>query len=191
MNQKNHILFIFVLVALATASRLLPHPNNFTPLLAIALFAGRQLPGRFSSLGLVAVSMLAIDLPLIFTQILPQSGAAILPKIVLVNVFVYGTVLGTAMISNRVRAVSNWQTTLLGSLAASLAFFLATNLASWMAFYPLSWSSLVQCYVNAVPFFKNTWLSTLLYSAAFYLALEARHRWEQRQSLRRSTLAAS
>lgn len=191
MNNKSHALFIFVLISLATLTRLLPHPTNFTPLIAIALLAGRQLPGRLPSIGIVAASMLAVDLPLILTQVIPQSGPDIISKILIVNTFVYGTIFGIVLISNRVQKLKNWQFTIVGTLAASLAFFLTTNFASWIAFYPHSWSTLGQCYLSAIPFFKHTWLSTVLYSGVFYLALEAFQQWHHRRALHQSAETTS
>ncbi len=140
---------------------------------------------------IVAVSMLAVDLPLILTQVIPQSGTEIVPQLLLVNAFVYGTILTITHVSNRLKKLRNWQFTIAGSLAASLAFFLTTNFASWIAFYPHTWSSLGQCYLSAIPFFKNTWISTLLYSGAFYLALEVFHFWQSGRTLNRSTTAAA
>ena len=171
MKQNHRTLFLFLLVGLATLSRLLPHPVNFTPLLAIALLAGRQIPRGFAAPAIVMASMLVIDVPFIAMQVLPQSTADHLPKILLVNGFVYGTILSLTILSQKIQAMKDWQFTLIGSLAASLAFFLTTNFASWLAYYPLSWASFAQCYASAIPFFKNTWLSTLLYSGAFSICL--------------------
>lgn len=164
MNTNQKTLFVITLLTLASIARLLPHPVNFTPLLAIALFSGRHIPGRFSGIGLVFLSMIVIDLPYIASQVIPQSGETILSKLILVNAAVYGTVLGLTYLAQKTRHCKSFRVGLLGSLAASMAFFVITNFASWLAFYPNSWSGFASCYASAIPYFKNTWISTLLYS---------------------------
>lgn len=168
MKPKHQTLFVLFLITLATLTRLLPHPINFTPLLAVALFAGRHISGRLSGIGLVAVSMLVIDIPYVVSEVLPQADLNLLSNILLVNISVYGTVLGLTFAAQRIKAFRGFRTTLLGSLAASMAFFVITNFASWLAYYPTSWTSLVACYSSAIPFFKNTWFSTLLYSGVLF-----------------------
>lgn len=184
MKQTPRTLFLFVLIGLATLSRLLPHPVNFTPLLAIALLAGRQLPRGFAAPAIVVTSMLAIDLPYLVSQVLPQSTADLVPKILLVNGFVYGTILSLTYFAQHIRGLKDWQFTLVGSFASSLAFFLTTNFASWLAFYPLSITSFAQCYSSAIPFFKNTWISTLLYGGTFHICLSLFDRYTALRSHR-------
>jgi hypothetical protein len=168
MKPNQQILLVLLLITLATVTRLLPHPFNFTPLLAVALLAGRHIPGRLSGLGLVAVSMLVIDLPYVVSQVLPLADMTLLSKIILVNLFVYGTVLGLTLAAQGTKSYRGFRTTLFGSLAASMAFFLITNFASWLAYYPTSWTGLIACYTSAIPYFKNTWFSTLLYSGVLF-----------------------
>jgi hypothetical protein len=168
MKPNHQLLFVLLLIALATVTRLLPHPINFTPLLAVALFAGRHISGRLSGIGIVAASMLVIDLPYVASQVFPQADTTSLSKIILVNVFVYGTVIGLTFAAQKTKSYRGFRTTLFGSLAASMAFFLITNFASWLAYYPTSWTGLAACYTSAIPFFKNTWISTLLYSGVLF-----------------------
>jgi hypothetical protein len=168
MKPNHQTLFVLPLIALATVTRLVPHPVNFTPLLAVALFAGRHISGRLSGLGLVAVSMLVIDLPYVVSQVLPQADMKLLSSIILVNLSVYGTVLGLTLAAQKTKSYRGFRTTLFGSLVASMAFFLITNFASWLAYYPTSWTALVSCFTSAIPYFKNTWISTLLYSGVLF-----------------------
>ena len=56
------------------------------------------------------------------------------------------------------------------SLASSLAFFAATNLAVWYgsSWYPQSWQGLVECYAAALPFLKYTLLGDLFYACLLF-----------------------
>ena len=56
------------------------------------------------------------------------------------------------------------------SLIASVTFFLASNFAVWAEWnmYPKTWSGLVACYVAAVPFFRNSLVSELAFTALIF-----------------------
>ena len=56
------------------------------------------------------------------------------------------------------------------SLAASVSFFLLSNFMVWVAWdmYPRTLDGLLACYAAAIPFFRNTAVSDLLFTAAFF-----------------------
>ena len=55
------------------------------------------------------------------------------------------------------------------SLAGSAAFFIITNFAHWMMFFPIhNAGTLVQCYIDAVPFFRNAIFGDLAYVAVLF-----------------------
>ena len=57
-----------------------------------------------------------------------------------------------------------------GSLAASIAFFVVSNLAVWAVWhmYPKTLAGLMTAYVAAIPFFRNQVLADLVFSAALF-----------------------
>ena len=60
----------------------------------------------------------------------------------------------------------------INSFIGSLIFFITSNFGVWLTssgFYPFSLSGLLSCYIAAIPFFKNTMLSTFLYSFALFI----------------------
>ena len=61
-----------------------------------------------------------------------------------------------------------------GALGASVLFFIISNFAVWLSDpdYPLTWGGLLLCYEMAIPFFRGTLASDLLYSAAFFGIME-------------------
>jgi hypothetical protein len=56
------------------------------------------------------------------------------------------------------------------SLATSISFFVVSNLAVWAftSMYAHTMNGLVQCFALAVPFFRHTVASDLIYSAIFF-----------------------
>jgi hypothetical protein len=60
------------------------------------------------------------------------------------------------------------------SLLASIAFFLISNFGVWLSDpdYPLNAAGLILCYEMAIPFFKNTIMGDLAYSAILFGGFE-------------------
>jgi len=56
------------------------------------------------------------------------------------------------------------------ALASSVSFFLLSNFVVWLAYnmYPKTLSGLVACYVAAVPFFRGTFASDLLFTPVLF-----------------------
>ena len=147
---------------MAAFSRLIPHAPNFTPVISIALFAGAYLKKGYAFLVPVAALLLS-DVVIGFYGLETMA-------------FVYGTlILIVAMGLLLEKKVSAGK--LLGlSLAGAVVFFVTTNFAVWLvpgSIYPKTMAGLAQCYVMAIPFFGNTLLSTLVYSAAMFGVYEA------------------
>lgn len=160
-------LALLAMVLAAAAFRLLPHPPNFTPVGAMALFAGATFAGRRIALLVPIVAMVLSDLLLGFSAITP---------------FVYGSIALAAVIGFRLRHRRSVAGVLGGALASSILFFIITNFAVWVLFdyYPKTPAGLAACYVAAIPFFQNTLAGDLFFSAALFGGLwiaEARFAW--------------
>ncbi|HTL70123.1 MAG TPA: DUF6580 family putative transport protein [Candidatus Eisenbacteria bacterium] len=142
------------LAAGGMALRLLPHPMNFTPLTAIALFSGMVLPRR-AALAVPVAAMVLSDLVLGLHPLVAVTWGS----------FLLVALLGSAL-SNR----PGPRTALAGTLAGSLFFFFTTNLAVFLFqdMYPKNASGLAQCFAMALPFFRSMLAGDLLYSAALF-----------------------
>ena len=161
---------VFVLIVLAAASRLLPHPPNFAPVAAIGLFAG-ALSGRRIGWLVPLLALLASDLVLGFYH----------PVGMLWNYLAFGSclLLGSGWLG-RSRTFGRVAGAV---LASSVAFFVLSNFGMWASgYYPRTWAGLVECYVAAVPFFRNTLASDVLYSAALFGGYALLARWFVRPS---------
>lgn len=142
------------LIAAAVGLRLLPHPANFAPMAAVAIFGGAVLPRRIAvwvPLGAMVVSDMFIG----FYTMMPVTWACY--------------VLIALASSHWLRRPSLAKGAAL-TLGSSLFFFAVTNLAVWVTsgMYAHTWNGFVRCYAMALPFFRNTAASDLVYTAALF-----------------------
>lgn len=138
------------MVLAAAAFRLLPHPSNFTPVGAMALFAGTAFADRRIALLIPIAAMVLSDLLLGFSIVTP---------------FVYGSIALATVIGFWIRRRRSVATVLGGAVASAILFFIITNFAVWALFdyYPKTAAGLVVCYVAAIPFFQNTLAGDLFF----------------------------
>jgi len=153
--NSTRLLAILTAILCAAVLRLVPHPPNFAPITAMALFSGAYLGKRPLAFATPLGAMVLSDALIGFHSGLP---------------FVYGSValivlLGWVVLS-RVTALR-----LAGAaLASSVLFFVVTNFGTWLlsGMYPLSAAGLAACYVAAIPFFQNTVVGDLFYSGLLF-----------------------
>lgn len=158
------------MILLAALSRLLPHPMNFSPVEAIALFGGAYFAARGWAVAVPLLAMLVSDLILGVTiggmywdYMTGLSFWSVYLCIALSTVMGFG-------LRGRVGAGR-----VLGySLAGSVLFFVVTNFFTWFGgtLYPQTFEGLVACYIAAIPFFQNTLLGTLFYAAVLFGGFE-------------------
>ncbi len=152
-----NIVFALVLVFFAAFSRLIPHAPNFTPVIAIALFSGAYLKKKYAFLVPFAALLLS-DLVIGFYDL--GSMAVVYGTILLI--VAAGLILEKKISAGRILGLS---------LAGAVVFFITTNFAVWLvpsSMYPKTLAGLAECYTLAIPFFGNTLLSTLIYSASMF-----------------------
>ncbi|MCB0365381.1 MAG: hypothetical protein H6624_00515 [Bdellovibrionaceae bacterium] len=160
MNKSYRIFLLSALVLLAAASRWLPHPPNFTPLMAMALFAGALFRDLRWALVVPALGMLISDFGLGFhDQMLPVYVSLIAG--VGIGRWVGSKGEGAAPLAKRLP---------FGILSSSLVFFTLSNFFVWAfaGLYPRTGAGLVQSYVMAIPFFHNELLGNLFYSGVLF-----------------------
>jgi hypothetical protein len=154
-NLLYRTLLALVLIAIAAALRVVPHPWNFTPVGAMALFSGAILKDRRLAFVVPLVALFAGDIFIGFHKLMPIVYASFL-----VNVAI------GFWLRNRRTVARISATTLIGAIQ----FFLVTNFAVW-AFglsYPRTGAGLAACYVAGIPFFWNTLAGDAAYAALFF-----------------------
>lgn len=171
MTTKNKLIISAILIALGVACRLLPHLWNFAPIAAIALFSGTYLGRRYAAVVPVA-AMLIGDLFIGF-----YAWHLMLA--------VYGCYVLIGLMGAWIKKYKSLETIIAGSLLASVIFFLATNLAVWQfsPWYAKNLQGLIHCFAMALPFFRNTLLGNLFYTAVLFGAYEGAMIWLERKKL--------
>lgn len=162
------------LIALAVISRIIPHPHNFTPIGAIALFGSAYFSQKWLAAVVPFVAMWLSDLFLnnvVYARMFPDyyDGFQWFGSLWVYASFFLISLMG--MVS--LRKVSLLR--IGGSaLASSVLFFLITNFAVWYgsAQYPQSLAGLAACYGMAIPFFSNTVLGDLVYAGVLFGVFE-------------------
>lgn len=159
MNSNNilkpRFLVLSAFVLMAALTRLIPHPPNFAPIGALALFGGAFFLNKKHAFIIPVAAMLISDLFIGFHALMP---------------FVYGSFVLIVLLGFRLRENKKVLPVTLSALAASVIFFIISNLGVWLAgsFYPKNLIGLTECYIAAIPFFHNTLLSDILYTAVLF-----------------------
>ena len=153
--KHNSLAVIVLMVVAAAAFRLFPHPPNFAPIAAMALFAGAHITNRRLALLVPLAAMFASDLLL-----------GLHSAIVLVYVCMAISVVIGMQLNNRIRLA----TVAGASVLSSVLFFAITNFGVWLStdLYPADLSGLLASYVAAIPFFHNTLLGDALFSGILF-----------------------
>ena len=146
MKEKNkRILFITFFIVVAALMRLIPHPPNFVPLTAIAIFAGI----KFKNIKLAYI--IPISIMLISDLFIGFSHVSIFVYLAFILITTYSFVVKSYHIKN--------------ILFSSLIFFIVTNFGVWLlGGYTYSLEGLILCYTMAIPFFTNSILADLFFS---------------------------
>ena len=153
---EKHGLF-YLLVVFVVASRLLPHPMNFTPVGALALFSGAYIANKRSWLIPLAVLFIS-DLYIGFYS-----------PLVMLSVYVsfaISAVLGRYALSNK-RTVMRIGA---GAVGSATVLFVLSNFALWLTglYYPMTIEGLTLCFVKAIPFYGYSLAGDLFYAAVLF-----------------------
>jgi len=153
-TDRFQLAIAFSLIAIGISLRLLPHPANFAPITAIAIFGGAVLPRR-AAVWVPLAAMMVSDLFIGFYDIIWVTWAC------------YAVI---ALASHYWLRTLTLRRGVAVTLSASLFFFIVTNFAVWAAsgMYAHTWHGFIQCYIMAVPFFRNTLASDLVYTAVLF-----------------------
>jgi hypothetical protein len=167
-NYKIGVLIIMVVAA--AMSRLLPHPPNFTPIGAMALFGAAYFPKKWMA---VVVPLLSLWLSSMILDNVFFSGsyAGVFQWFSQPFVFLaFGLTVAIGwLLLKKVSAVN----VLAAAVASSLIFFLVVNFGFWLSFSPVkNVATLMASYTAAIPFDLMTLTSNLIYSAILFGAYE-------------------
>ena len=150
-------IFPIGLILVLVFARLIPHPPNFTPIIAVAIMSGYFFRNIYLSFAILLISMLLADAFIGFYSNM---------------LFVYLSLLLIVFIFHKISEKMNFKNLFICGFIASLIFFIISNFGVWVLGspgvldlpYEKNLNGLVECYILAIPFFGNTFLSTLIFS---------------------------
>ena len=155
-------IFPLSLILILAFARLIPHPWNFTPVIAVAILSGYFFKNIYLSFSILLISMLIADVFLGFYENM---------------IFVYISLLLIAFVFFKISKKINFKNLFIYSFAGSLIFFVISNFGVWILGspgvdnlpYDKNLNGLIECYILAIPFFGNTFLSTLIFAYPAHL----------------------
>ena len=151
MNYLKGIIFITLILVL---SRIIPHPPNFTPILA----------------GIIFLPFIKKDLT--FSVIVPLAAMLISDLIIGMHSLMLWTYAPIILLSCLTYYFHQDKIMRIGNLAVAspMIFFLISNFGVWIlgSSYARDISGLMECYFNAIPFYASSAISCLLFTALFY-----------------------
>ena len=169
MKKLNiNISLLIGIMFVAALMRLLPHPPNFSPILAIGIFGAAHFTKKWHAL---FISMLAIwfsDLIInnfiymnnpefvwFYNGFLWQYASYL--SIILLNIYIF---------RNKISLLKTFGT----AFGSSAIFFLVSNFGVWIGsgIYSKNLIGLVTCYTAGIPFFQNTIISNLLFTTVLF-----------------------
>lgn len=161
---KPRLIAVLGLILAATATRLLPHPPNFTAITAMALFGGAHFADKRWAFFVPLAALFLSDLVIGLHPLLPV---------------VYGSFAMIVWIGLQLRTRRRLLPIAGATLASSVLFFVVTNFGVWGlgSLYPRTAEGLIACYVAAIPFFRNTLLGDAVYTAALFSGLALLERY--------------
>ena len=143
LQKKKNLQSFFFIFFFLTISRLIPHESNFTPILSISILGYLFSKILWLKVLIVLGSMFFSDLIIGFHDFM---------------IYVYFSLILLIIISNSKNYIYM-------IFIGPLIFFIVTNFGVWLSssYYTKNIDGLIECFYMAIPFFKNTILSTFFY----------------------------
>ena len=150
-------IFTISLILILTISRVIPHEPNFTPIISVAIMSGYFFRNIYLSYMTLFIAMLLADLFIGFYENM---------------FFIYATLFLITYIFYSLKSKINLKNLYIFSLMGSSLFYLISNFGVWFLgeMYEKNLDGLVYCYFLAIPFFKNTIISTLIFTYGAFIA---------------------
>ena len=170
MKVSKHTLISFLLLVLIAALyRAIPgRPWGFAPQFAMAIFGGSVLSDKKLAITLPVLSLLISD---ILYQVLFTFGITDITGFYSGQVenYLLFAALGTIGFFVKQNSVPS---ILKGTIASPTAYFFISNFMTWTANAglqrPKTFAGLTQCYVDGLPFYTNSVIATVCFSAVLF-----------------------
>ncbi len=173
-NKKSitAIILVSAYILIIAGSKLLPHPENFTPLLGLAIFGGAMFLKKRMFLIITIAALFISDF--IFNNfvhpeyISNKSGLIFFADYM---IWVYLSILLVIFGASFALKKFSYLRLLITSIGGALVFYLITNFGAWLSspeLYTRDLSGLLQSYRAGIPFFRGTIISNIVYSFVIF-----------------------
>ena len=170
--MKKKLLLIILFIAVIFFGRVLPHPYNFTPLIAVTLLSSYAISNRILAL---LVPLMGFWLSDLFMNNVVYAGYY--SNFTIFNsgmIWTYGAIILVGLMgSSFINKISSGKV-VLASLSGSTIFYIISNFGVWVLspMYAKSVTGLIQCYTLALPFYGTSLIGDLLYSSLLFGAYQ-------------------
>ena len=162
--------FPISLILILAFARLIPHPPNFTPIIAVAIMSSYFFKNIYISFATLLIAMLLADAFIGFYNNM---------------LFIYLSLFLITFIFFKININISSKNLIILGLMGSLIFYFVSNFGVWVLgspgvydiAYEKNLDGLIQCYLLAIPFFKNTLFSTLIFSYTTFAVYKFSHRY--------------
>lgn len=155
IESRKDLATVLILMAIVAIYRVLPHPYNFAPATALAIFGGVCFRSRFLAYATPILAMILSDFVIGFHDQWMS---------------VYGCIFIIAVMSRWINSSLRWSRLVATSFSSSIFFFLVTNFEVWArsGMYAKNASGLIECYVMGLPFLQGTLAGDLIFTLALF-----------------------
>ena len=167
-NNKLQLLFSALIILLIAGSRLIPHTENFVPVFAMILFAAVHFKNKFQA---IAISVGALWFSDLYIKNWGRYADYHNEFILFSSPFNYLAYILIALLSVRIfKNTITIQKVLGSSIGVGIVFFIVSNFGVWISgsLYPMTFDGLLTCYIAAIPFFRSTLTSNILFSFVLF-----------------------
>ncbi|MCS6955875.1 MAG: hypothetical protein NZM44_05925 [Candidatus Calescibacterium sp.] len=168
MKNRNSfsIILAILIIILGIYYRLIPHPPNFSPLISITVFSGFVLiKNKYLAYLLPLIILITSDLIIgIHNQIITVYLSFIV-SVYLSEFYFKSLKLDTE--NSNLKKVLHAN---ISGLINSTWFYLFTNFVVWIStnMYSKNLNGLIECYIMAIPFFKNSLISSIIFTTIIF-----------------------
>lgn len=170
--QNTKLTFAIGFIVLAAISRFIPHPPNFTPIMAMSIYGGLLFADKKYAFIVPILAMIFTDAFIGFHNTIA---------------FVYGAFIIGVILGFFLKSGLKLSRLAIVSLLGSVIFFILTNFGAWLmsGLYPLTLEGLMQAYFFGLPFFSYsplemfgfTLLGDLFFNFLFFFVISLSYKY--------------
>lgn len=184
--NRNALIGGFIFLVIGIASRIISSVPNFSAVEAIALLGGTYMASRYLGIIVPILSLYIVDLVLNNTVLRgfypDHSGLVLWDSYMLFN---FGAIALIAFMGSFLLKKIDAFRVITGAIIAPIIFFLVTNFGAWLtsSLYSKSFSGLIESYIAGRPFFKASFLGTLVFTCIIFGSFEMIKRYSLTRKL--------